>query len=59
MRDAAALQHDRFCTQRQRDFGMLLDQDEGGALVGSHASDRTGQLFHYDRSKPFERLVEQ
>src|SRR5262249_7436553 len=53
--DAAALQHDRVTGQRQRDLGMLLDQDEGGALVSRHATDRAGELLDDDRREALER----
>src|SRR5229473_5387810 len=59
MDDAAALQHDRVARQRQRDLGVLLDQDEGGALVRRHPPDRRGQLLDDDRRQALERLVKQ
>ena len=59
MHDGAALDHDGIAGQRQRDLGVLLDQDDGGALVGDHAPDRGRQLLDDDRREPFQRLVEQ
>src|SRR5229473_574070 len=59
MDDAAALQHDRVARQRQRDLGVLLDQDEGGALLRRHPPDRPGELLDDDRRQALERLVKQ
>ena len=47
------------CVKRQRDIGMLLDQDEGVGAFAGHAADRGGEFLDDDGGQAFERLVEQ
>ena len=58
--DRAALDHDRVLRQRQRDLGVLLDQDDRRALLarscGRCAAVSSSTMIG---ARPFERLVEQ
>ena len=47
------------CGQRQRDVGVLLDQDEGVGAFAGHAADGPAEFLDDDRREAFERLVEQ
>ena len=59
MDDPAALEDERGLGERERDLGVLLDQDEGGPVLGSQTPDRRRQLLDHDRRQALERLVEQ
>src|SRR6185312_13095049 len=59
MHDAAAFEDECGLGERQRDVGVLLDQDEGALAFLRHAADRGGELFDHDRRQTLERLIEQ
>ena len=57
--DRAALQQQRVLGQRQRDLGVLLHQDDGGAFLGDHLAQAPHQFLDDDRREALQRLVEQ
>src|SRR5262245_66682999 len=54
MDNAAPLQDERPVREAERDLRMLLHQDDGGAVVDPHASDRCRQLLDHDGRQTLE-----
>src|ERR1043166_310141 len=56
--DAADLQHIAVMGRFQRHFGVLLDQEDGGALLFVNALDDGENLLHQDRRQAERGLVQ-
>src|SRR5262249_29736171 len=58
MHDGAAFQDNGAIGDAEDFFGVLLDQNSGGAFVANDAAQRHQKLIDQDRRQAFERLVE-